>query len=119
MLVAVERRGGTRVVRVDGEIDDYNAKPLHDQLLRVIQDDGCRGVVVDLADCELLTAAGLSVLVDVAKRLQAHDLPLIVARPNPHVGKVIELTRLDVVLGVQRDLDAALTSAVAARLARD
>lgn len=116
MKVTVERRGATGLVAIHGEVDDYTAEALRERLVDVLRDS--EGLVVDLAHTSMLGAAGLNVLVDVARRSHAQGRAVTLARPNPHVAKVIGLTRLATVMSVQRDLDVALAAAVQQRLSR-
>lgn len=116
MHVTVERRGATGLVTIHGDVDDYTADALRERLDDALRD--AEGLVVDLASTSMLGAAGLNVLVELAKRSHAQGRFVTLARPNPHVAKVIGLTRLGEVLSVQRDLDVALAAAVQHRLAR-
>ena len=116
MQVTVERRGATGLVSIHGDVDDYTADELRERLDAVLSDT--QALVLDLADTSMLGAAGLNVLVELAKRSQAQGRFVTLARPNPHVAKVIGLTRLADLLSVQRDLDVALAAAVQHRLRR-
>lgn len=116
MKVTVERRGATGLVTIHGEVDDYTAGTLLERLEGVLRDT--EGLVVDLAHTSMLGAAGINVLVEVARRSQARGRFVTLARPSPHVAKVIGLTRLATVMSVQRDLDVALAAAVQQRLIR-
>lgn len=116
MKVTVERRGATGLVAIHGEVDDYTAAALRERLDEVVKDT--EGLVVDLAQTSMLGAAGLNVLVEVARRGRARGRAVALARPTPHVAKVLGLTRLATLIIVHRDLDVALAAAVQTRLKR-
>ncbi len=77
-----------QVVTLSGEIDVYTAPTLC-RGLDVI--DGC--AVVDLAGVSFLTAAGLSELVRVAKRVGYGVVTLAGARP--HIRRVLGLVQFE------------------------
>lgn len=77
-----------RYISLTGEIDIYTA-PEACRILDAI--DG--PAVIDLSGVSLLTAAGLSELVRVAKRVGCGTVTLFAARP--HVRRVLDLVEFE------------------------
>lgn len=97
--------GGTRLVRVSGEIDLSNARTL----LGAIGDavPGTAGVVaVDLGGVTYLDSSGIAMLFRLAERLvdRRQELRLVVPADAP-VRRVLELTNLPALIHVQDALD--------------
>ena len=66
-VTSVERRDGSVVMRLAGELDLYNAPALRAALLDATEDDP-RRVVVDLADVRFIDSTTLGVLVEARSR---------------------------------------------------
>jgi anti-sigma B factor antagonist len=95
---------GTRIVAVHGELDMGTAPELARTLDLALE--GGAAVVIDLTDCSFLDSSALTVLVAAHNRLNGNG-QLSLASPQPHVLKVLQMTRLDKVLGVQPTRAAA------------
>jgi anti-sigma B factor antagonist len=79
------------LVTVAGEIDIATAPALRRHLSAV--PDG--HIVLELSDVRLLSAAGLTELVDLRDRLSRAAARLAIAAAPRHVRKVLTITRLD------------------------
>lgn len=94
-------------VSVTGAVDLSTAPAVSDALQRAQQD--APAVLLDLSGVEFLGSAGLSVLVDAARRASesAHRLAIVSAQHA--VTHAIEVTGLDAVLQIFDDSAAAET----------
>ena len=68
--IAVERRGGSVVAHVSGEIDMTNAAYLREQLLDSMPNDAL-ALVIDISGCRYLDSAAIEVLFDLSQAARA------------------------------------------------
>ena len=106
--IAVERRGGTIVAHLRGEVDMTNAGHLRDELLASVPNDAL-ALVIDASECRYLDSAGIEVLFDLARRLarRRQDMRLVVPPGSP-LRRVIELTEVGSAAPLHDALDSAL-----------
>ena len=106
--VAVERRGGSVVARLSGEVDMTNASYLREQLLDSMPNDALV-LVIDISACRYLDSAAIEVLFDLSRRLARRRQELrLVMPPESPLRRVIELTEVHTAAPVYESLDAAL-----------
>jgi anti-sigma B factor antagonist len=106
--VAIERRGGTVLAHLSGEVDMTNAARVREELLISVPNDAL-ALVVDLDGCRYLDSAAIEVLFDLARRLgrRRQELRLVLPRSSP-LARVLTLTDVHSVAGVHENLDSAL-----------
>jgi anti-sigma B factor antagonist len=106
--VAIERRGGTVIAHLSGEVDMTNAPRVRDELLASVPNDAM-ALVVDLDGCRYLDSAAIGVLFDLARRLgrRRQELRLVLSPSSPLV-RVLTLTDVQSVAVVHETLDSAL-----------
>jgi anti-anti-sigma factor len=106
--IAVERRGGTVVALLTGEVDMTNAPQVREQLLGAVANDAL-ALVVDLDGCRYLDSAAIEVIFELARRLQRRrqELRLVLPDSSP-LGRVLALTEVSSVAPVHRTLESAL-----------
>ena len=106
--IAVERRGGSVVAHVSGEIDMTNAAYLRDQLLESTPNDAL-ALVIDITGCRYLDSAAIEVIFDLSRRLvrRRQELRLVVPDSSP-LGRVLVLTEVNSVAPVHATLESAL-----------
>ena len=92
------------LVTVAGEIDIASAPSLRGHLLSLAD---C-STILDLSGVQLLSAAGLTELVDLRDRLTRADARLVLAAAPAPVRRVLALTRLDDTLLLADTLDDAI-----------
>ncbi|WBP84459.1 STAS domain-containing protein [Kitasatospora cathayae] len=107
LRVVVDDRASVRVVTVAGELDHDSAHVLRAALARPLH-DGVRRIVVDLAELRFCDSTGLNILLRARLDADAAGRTLEVARPQPIVARLFEVTGTDTVLRVQPDPDAEL-----------
>jgi anti-anti-sigma factor len=106
--ISVERRGGTLVAHLGGEIDMSNAAHVRDELLASVPNDAL-GLVIDLTACRYLDSAGIEVLFDLSRRLGRRRQQLrLVAPPGSPLLRVLELTEVGSAAPIHEGLDSAL-----------
>jgi len=90
---------GVTVVNLKGNLDT-NTAPEAQQHLDGLQDDGVRKILVDFADVDYVSSAGLRVLLVTAKRLSGSGGSLRVCGLNETVSEVFEISGFSVILSV-------------------
>jgi anti-anti-sigma factor len=100
-LPATEQRHMPRVeVLVTEDLDAAavpRIRPVFEGVLAVRPDL----VVVDLNGCSFIDAAGISLLLDVHRRVWMYDGSLVLRSPTAMVRRVLEITRVDHILHIQ------------------
>jgi len=92
--------GGIAVVHMTGEIDVANCGVLRDRLLRLVTDEGFRGLVINLAGVRFIDSTGVGVLVGVWRAVRATTSRLALAAPAPQVRRVLDTAGLTKILPV-------------------
>ncbi len=81
MIAKLETEGQCRILRVSGRIDFESALDFEQQINSMIQQDAdC--FIIELSEVELLSSAGLRVLLSTAKRVSHRDASLGLAAQN-------------------------------------
>jgi anti-anti-sigma factor len=88
------------VVVLSGEADTTTATLLR-EMLETVLDTGARLVTVDASALSFLDSASLRVLVLAARALHGRHGTLVLARPQPLVARVLEITGADKLLEVR------------------
>ena len=106
--VAIERRGGSVIAHLSGEVDMTNAARVREELLVSVPNDAI-SLVIDLDGCRYLDSAAIEVLFDLSRRLgrRRQELKLVLPPSSPLV-RVLTLTHVQSVAGVHETLDSAL-----------
>jgi anti-sigma B factor antagonist len=104
---SAQLRPGIRLVVLGGELDVLTA-PLLLAALQRPENIGATHLVISLVEVDFLGAAGISALVDVARRRHRRHTHLIAPPTNPGVAWIIELTGATEVLTTHPDLEACL-----------
>ncbi len=109
MELAVERRDGLAVVRIQGDVDAGSVDVLRhaiDELLTA----GEHRFVVDLSDVPFMDSAGLATLVQLFKRVRIGEGDVRLAGLQPDVLRIFQLVRLTRVFDVYDTAAAAVAS---------
>lgn len=100
------------VVAVTGELDMATAPRLRQELVGLAASNQ-HAVVIDLAGVDFLDSTGLGVLLGALKRVRAAGGHLALARAEPQVAKVFEITRLVDIMPLHDSVEAAVVAVVA------
>jgi anti-sigma B factor antagonist len=90
--VAVEDRGGDRVVSVRGRLTIETSPELLEQLRKAVK--RAPRLKVDLSGVEFLDSSGISVLIQGLKLAQERSIDYALLDPSPKVQAIIELSQL-------------------------
>jgi anti-anti-sigma factor len=107
--IVLDRRGGSIVARLSGEVDMSNAGYVREQLLASMPNDAL-ALVLDISGTRYLDSAAIEVVFEVSRRLsrRRQDLRLVMPPESP-LRRVIELTQVHTAAPVYESLDEALT----------
>jgi anti-anti-sigma factor len=107
--IVLDRRGGSIVARLSGEVDMSNASYVREQLLASTPNDAL-ALVLDISGCRYLDSAAIEVLFDVSRRLgrRRQELRLVMPPQSP-LRRVIELTEVHTAAPVYESLETALS----------
>lgn len=107
MQLVSERQDETLVIRVaEARIDAAAAVDFKDAMRAATQGAAGR-IVLDLSEVSMVDSSGLGAIVAVMKQLGT-ETPLELAGLTRNVAAVFRLTRMDTVMRIHDDLDAAL-----------
>jgi anti-sigma B factor antagonist len=99
MNISSREEGGVTVVGVEGHLDT-NTAPDAQQHMDGLQDDGVQKILVNFADLDYISSAGLRVLLATAKRLGGSGGSLRICGLNETVSEVFEISGFSVILSV-------------------
>ena len=105
-----EKRGGTSIVSLRGEIDVYTAPRLRQALIDLVE-EGATDIVVDLSAIDFLDSTGLGVLVGGLKRVKSNEGELKLVVTQDRIMKIFDITGLSKVFPIFATLDEALAGA--------
>jgi anti-sigma B factor antagonist len=97
---------GVLILVADDKLDSYDSGGLVDDLQRAI-DGGSHTVVVDCARLGHVSTIAITTLVRMHKRLADHASELRLAAVQPHLRRVLGITRLDQVFRIFGSVDEA------------
>lgn len=99
MEISTSEQGGVAIIEVKGRVDSLNAQEFGEALVNPIS-SGVRNLVLDLANVDYMSSAGLRELVAAYKKANkiAGDLRLV--QPTERVQEILEIAGLDSVFRV-------------------
>jgi anti-sigma B factor antagonist len=107
LTLTVHPNGQGAILSVGGEVDLATAPQLHAKLMELVEVTEA-GVVVDLTPLVFMDSTGLSVLLAVHRRAQAHGHTMRLVCPEGPVLRVMRLTGMEKVLSVYGSLPEAV-----------
>ena len=111
LALRIEDVGGCLVGRLSGAADLSSAADLEGELRNIVE-LGERHLVVDLSKTTFLDSAALAALVSAHHRARVLGGSVRLAGATGPVRKILELTRLDVILDNHADVAAAVAAAM-------
>jgi anti-sigma B factor antagonist len=109
MIAKLETEGECRILRVSGRIDFESALDFEQQINAMIQQGGdC--FIIELSEVELLSSAGLRVLLSTAKRVSHRDSVLGLAAPSQVVSQVFEISHFNLLFKIFPSVGEAIAA---------
>ena len=97
------------VFRVSGEFTADDTEHFS-RLIEERSNAGMRDILVDCEHLEFIDSAALELLIDLQQRVGMNGGQLRLIKPDDAIQKILELTRLDVVLESHASLESAVRS---------
>jgi anti-anti-sigma factor len=114
MIAKLETEGQCKILRVSGRVDFESALDFEQQINSMIQQDGdC--FIIELSEVELLSSAGLRVLLSTAKRVSHRDASLGLAAPSQVVRQVFEISHFNLLFKIFPSVAEAIAALKAPR----
>jgi len=109
MIAKTETLGGCKILRVSGRIDFESALDFEHHINAMIQEGGdC--FIIELSQVELLSSAGLRVMLSTAKRVVHRNASLALAAPSQVVRQVFEISHFNLLFKIFPSVPAAITA---------
>jgi anti-sigma B factor antagonist len=103
METRVNAVDGIVTVELIGELDAMAAPDARDVVLESLQ-HGASGLVVECSELTFIDSAGLSVLIEAHREIEARHGTLTIRRPTPLVARLMLATGLDRLVTVEPPL---------------
>lgn len=108
MIILRERRDGTTVLRIQGVVKlGESARQFSEFLEKVLEEDE-GAVLLDFEKIDTLDSTGLGELIGYLQRFEERDRRMAIVRPKDRVVALLKLTRLDTLIRIFPDDEAAL-----------
>src|ERR1700719_1425206 len=109
MIAKTETLDGCKILRVSGRIDFESALDFEQQINAMIQEAGdC--YIIELSQVELLSSAGLRVMLSTAKRVAHRNAALALAAPSHVVRQVFEISHFNLLFKIFPSVLEAVTA---------
>jgi anti-anti-sigma factor len=109
MNAKIEASGGCKILRVSGRIDFESALDFEHHINAMIQESGdC--FIIELSEVELLSSAGLRVMLSTAKRVAQRNASLALAAPSQVVRQVFEISHFNLLFKIFPSVPAAISA---------
>src|ERR1700675_886318 len=109
MIAKTETLGGCKILRVSGRVDFESALDFEHQINAMIQEAGdC--YIIELSQVELLSSAGLRVMLSTAKRVAHRTAALALAAPSQVVRQVFEISHFNLLFKIFPSVPAAIAA---------
>ncbi len=90
----MERRDGTLILTLQGEIDHHSATQVRVRMDELIWREKPRKTVLDLSSIEFMDSSGLGLIMGRYSLMQKIGGELTLRNPNPRIVKIFELAGL-------------------------
>ncbi len=94
-------------------IDEVVIRAIGNELAKLVDDSPRPRIVISFKGVEHLSSAALGTLITVTNRVKAKDGQLRLCDINPQIMQIFEITKLNRILRIEKDLAAAKASLAA------
>ncbi len=84
---------------VEGRIDTLTSKELEDEITAEL--GNFDSLILDFADLEYISSAGLRVLISTQKKLKADNIPMIIKNVTDSVNEIFRMSGFDKILKIE------------------
>ena len=90
--------------------EDVNLEHFGHELFALVEQFGCRRVIVNLNEVRMVTSAGLGKMITMHRKMHRHKGTVVFCRLTEAVENVLKTSRLITYLQVAADVDGALAA---------
>lgn len=90
--------------------EELNLEVVGHELFALVEQFGCRRLIISLGNVKMVTSAGLGKLITVHRKMHRHNGTVIFCDIQPAVEEVLETSRLITYLRVAPNVDAAVAA---------
>lgn len=94
-------------VRVATLTEDMNLEQFGHELFALVEQLGCRKLVVNMRDVQMVTSAGLGKMIALHRKMHRVQGIVVFCHVQPAVEEILRNSRLITYLNVKSDLDSA------------
>ncbi len=107
-LVKLECQKNVGIIRPEGEIIFDNSNPVKEEAKKKIRRNEVDKLIVDLRKVPYLDSSGVGFIISLFKFMRERNGELVVSSLNEKVKRVCELTRLNEIIEIFEDEEAAM-----------
>lgn len=108
MEITQEKKGNINIIKVKGRLDASTSNKLEEALNEFTNQEKAR-VIVDCAELEYISSAGLRVLLATAKKFQQNAGKIYLSTLNTNVKQVFEISGFISIFKAFPSVEAAIT----------
>lgn len=94
------------VLHIDGEVDMFSSPQARNAIMELVKKRVPK-VIVELSEVSYMDSSGVATLIEGLQLCQKYNGLLVVAGLRDNVREVFELTRLDKIFKIYKDVDTA------------
>jgi anti-sigma B factor antagonist len=105
---AVRREGETVIATIKGEIDLHNSPQVRANLLRFLEEEKPKKLVLNLSGVPYMDSSAIAVLVEALQKMRKTGGKIHLTDLQPRVKGLLEIARLDSIFVISKDENEAL-----------
>lgn len=90
--------------------EDVNLEQFGHELFALVEQFGCRRIVVNLQEVRVVTSAGLGKMITLHRKMHRHEGHVAFCNVQKEVSEVLHTSRLITYLTIASDVDSALAA---------
>ncbi len=105
MKIRIDKKDSLIIIFVSGDINAVTCEKLQEKIDELIT-NGNKHLLLDLAEVDYISSAGLRIILATAKRLYNNAI-FAVSRPKPTIREILEMVGLANIIAIYDTLEAA------------
>jgi anti-sigma B factor antagonist len=105
MKIRIDKKDSLIIIFVSGDINAVTCEKLQEKIDELIT-NGNKHLLLDLAEVDYISSAGLRIILATAKRLYNSGI-FAVSRPKPTIREILEMVGLANIIAIYDTLEAA------------
>jgi len=85
---------GTLYIVLSGELDEYSAGYIREEMDKAFSKDGFGQIVIDLSELDFMDSTGIGVLIGRYNLMKKKNIPIYICNPSKHAEKIFKMTGL-------------------------